>query len=127
IYRSVYHQSGMSSSDAEGASDASPSRRQKRWSGRLRTAGALLLLLAAAAGIDALGGRAEVWPVAAGRAGARGGRFRRGRRWGRCGGGGVGGAGGAGGEAPAELLTECETWVSAFSPATGRARRRWGR
>ncbi|HJZ85366.1 MAG TPA: condensation domain-containing protein, partial [Polyangia bacterium] len=60
----------MSSSDAEGASDASPSRRQKRWSGRLRTAGALLLLLAAAAGIDALGGRAEVWPVAAGLAAA---------------------------------------------------------
>jgi len=75
----------MSSSDAEGASDASPSRRQKRWSGRLRTAGALLLLLAAAAGIDALGGRAEVWPVAAGLAAAGGALFALGRRWSRGG------------------------------------------
>jgi hypothetical protein len=42
-----------------------PSRLQKRWSGRLRSAGALLLLAGAVGTVDLLlpGGRQQEWPV----------------------------------------------------------------
>ena len=62
---------------------AGPSRRQKRWSGRLRTAGALLALLGAVGLADAVVSGFGAWPVAAALVACGLGLFALGRRWSR--------------------------------------------
>jgi hypothetical protein len=60
-----------------------PSRSQKRWSGRLRTAGALLALLGAVGLADAVVSGFGAWPVAAALVVGGLGLFALGRRWSR--------------------------------------------
>jgi len=64
-------------------SPSSHSRREKRWSGRLRTAGALLLLLGAVGFIDTVVNRSGGWPAALALAAAGAALFTLGRRWSR--------------------------------------------
>jgi hypothetical protein len=60
-----------------------PSRIQKRWSGRLRTAGALLALLGAVGIADAIISGFGAWPVAAALIAVGLALFALGRRWSR--------------------------------------------